>query len=352
MFYIDGHQDLAYGALALGRDFRRTVEETRRRETGTPVPDVAGTCTLGFPEMRAAGIGIVFATVFTLPAVQQKKGELAYYSPDGAREQALAQLDLYDRWIASDEYLHAIHTAADLRRLQDLREDPSRGGKDIGLLLLMENAEPISDPAELDMWWNRGVRIIGPAWARNRYTGSTLDGEGLTRKGHDLLRAMEEHGMVLDLTHSSDRACEQSLDRYGGPIVISHANARALCNTSRMIPDQILDALFAREGVFGLMPANWALGKPESNGERRKELGMDDVVNAISYLRDKGGDHLVALGSDWDGGFGREQLPVCFDSIADIGAIDEGLRIRGFSKNFAEAFMGRNWLDFLKKNLG
>ncbi len=351
MFYVDGHQDLAYGALSLGRDFRRPVDETRRREEGTPVIDVAGTCTLGFPEMRSAGIGLVFATIFTLPSVQQKKGELAYYTPEGAHEQALAQLDLYDRWIASDEYLHAIHSAGDLARLQALREDPERKDQDVGILLLMENAEPISEPAEIDMWWNRGVRIIGPAWARNRYTGSTLDGEGLTRKGYDLLKAMQDRGMVLDLTHSSDRACTQSLEAYRGPVVITHANARALCNTSRMIPDHIISRLFARDGLFGVMPANWALGKGESSGKRRKEVGMDDFVNAVSFLRERGGDHLVALGSDWDGGFGREQLPVCFDSIADIGIIAEGLRLRGFSAEFADGFMGENWLKFLKTNL-
>ncbi len=351
MFYVDGHQDLAYGALALGRDFRRPVEETRRREAGTSVPDVGGTCTLGFPEMRSAGIGLVFATVFTLPAAQQKKGEPAYYSPEGAHEQALAQLDLYNRWIAEDEYLHAVHTQGDLARLQALRDDPSRDGRDIGIVILMENAEPVSEPSELEMWWKRGVRIIGPAWARNRYTGSTLDGDGLTPKGYELLEAMAEFGMVLDLTHSSDRACEQSLDAYRGQVVVTHANSRALCNTGRMIPDHIISDLFARDGLFGLMPANWALGKPDSSGDRRSEVVMDDVVNAVEHLRALGADHLVALGSDWDGGFGREQLPVCFDSIADIGAIAEGLRNGGAPAEFIDGFMGGNWLRFLKSNL-
>ncbi len=351
MFYVDAHQDLAYSALAFGRDYRRSVHETRTREVNTSVADVTGTCTLGFPEMRRSGIGLIFATLFTLPVEHQKKGELAYHSVDGAHAQALAQLDIYNRWVDADEHLHFVTSKSDLARVIELRGDPKRERRDIGLVLLMENAEPILEPDEADEWWNRGVRIIGPAWARNRYTGSSREGESLKSLGEALLDRMQRSGFVLDLTHMSDSAASASLARYSGPIVVTHANARRFVGGTRMISDEVLHGVVSGGGILGLMPANWALGKPDSAGERRGEVTADSVADAVLRLRRYLGSGAVGLGSDWDGGFGREQLPGEFDSIGDIGVIAEALLKRGAADEFVESFMGGNWLRFIENVL-
>ncbi len=351
MLYVDAHQDLAYGALAFGRDYRRSVHETRTRESNTTIADITGTCTLGFPEMRRAGIGLVFATVFTLPAEHQKKGELAYHSIDGAHAHALAQLDIYNRWVDTDEHLHLVRSRSELARLITLRNDPNRGRRDIGLVLLMENPEPILDPDETDEWWKRGVRIIGPAWARNRYTGSSREGESLQSLGEALLDRMQRCGFVLDLTHMSDNAASVCLERYSGPLVVTHANARRFVSGARMIADEVLQGVTAGGGILGLMPANWALGKPDSAGQRRGEVSADSVADTILRLRRYLGSGAVGLGSDWEGGFGREQLPGDFDSIGDIGAIAQALLKRGASDEFVESFMGGNWRRFIEQVL-
>ncbi|MFW6368915.1 MAG: dipeptidase [Spirochaetota bacterium] len=351
MFYVDAHEDIAYGALALGRNISRTVAETRRREAGSKAHELSGTGTLGFQEMRDAGVGLVFATLFTLPLEEQKKGEMAYPCVDAAHEQARAQLELYKRWAAEDEYLHIVRSRSDLRRLEALREDPSRRNMDLGLLILMENAAPITTPSEAAWWWEHGVRIIGPAWANNRYTGCSRDGGGLTDAGRDLLREMDTIGYILDLTHSSDAASEEALERYNGAVVVTHANARRIAKGTRMIRDDILEAIATRGGMLGLMPANWALGRPEATGDRRGEVRLSHVIDTILTLREWLGDLAVGLGSDWDGGFGREQLPLEFDSIADIGLIETALLEAGAAPSFASGFMGGNWLRLLHANL-
>lgn len=347
MFYVDAHEDIAYGALALGRNISRTVEETRRREAGSKIQELSGTGTLGFQEMREAGVGLVFATLFTLPVEEQKNGEMAYPGVDAAHEQARAQLELYKRWAREDENLHIVSGRSDLRRLQALREDPDRRNRDLGLLILMENAAPITEPAEASWWWEQGVRVIGPAWANNQYTGCSRDGGGLTDAGRELLRTMDKLGFILDLTHSSDAASVEALESYNGAVVVTHANARRIAKGSRMIRDDVLSAIAARGGMLGLMPANWALGRPEAAGERRGEVRLSLVVETILTLRDWLGDAAVGLGSDWDGGFGREQLPREFDSIADIGLIEKALREAGASSSFVSGFMGENWLRLL-----
>lgn len=351
MFYVDAHEDIAYGTLALGRNISRPVEETRRREAGSKVPELGGTGTLGFQEMREAGVGLVFATLFTLPVEEQKKGEMAYPCVDAAHEQARAQLEVYKRWVGEDEYLHLIRSGEDLRNLEGLRSDAERGNRDIGLLVLMENAAPVTEPSEASWWWNQGVRIIGPAWANNQYTGCSRDGGGLTDAGRALLGEMDKLGFILDLTHSSDVAAVESLERYEGAVVVTHANARRFAKGARMIRDDVLETIAGRGGMLGLMPANWALGYPEAAGDRRGEVRLSGVVETILKLREWLGDGAVGLGTDWDGGFGREQLPLDFDSIADIGLIEKGLLEAGASSSFVSGFMGENWLRLLHANL-
>src|SRR2546430_4484281 len=96
----------------------------------------------------------------------------------------------------------------------------------VGLVLLMENADPIRSPDELGFWVDQGLRVIGPAWHSNRYTGDTRAGGGLTDLGRALLAEMDSLGVALDLTHMSDEASFEALERFGGSVVATHANSR------------------------------------------------------------------------------------------------------------------------------
>lgn len=91
--------------------------------------------------------------------------------------------------------------------------DAPESARRVGLVLLMENADPIREPGEVVFWAEQGIRLIGPAWHANRYSGDTRDGGTLTSLGRQLLAEMAGLGLTLDLTHMSEEACLEALDR-------------------------------------------------------------------------------------------------------------------------------------------
>src|SRR3954454_20690618 len=147
---------------------------------------------LGLDDWLVAGIGIVFATIAVIPNGHAFPGEQGYETAAEARDAALAQLAVYERWDASNAPVRIVRSAAELE------------GDGVGLVLLMENADPIRDAADFAFWRHAGVRIIGPAWHSNRFTGDTREPGPLTPLGRELISAMGENGIALDVTHMAE----------------------------------------------------------------------------------------------------------------------------------------------------
>jgi membrane dipeptidase len=232
----------------------------------------------------------------------------------------------------------------------------------IGLILLIENADLIRSPDELDFWHAQGVRLIGPAWHTNRYTGSSMTGDPLTDLGRSLLDKMQELGMVLDLTHMSDAACREALDRYGGPVVATHTAPRRLgmgekqwghpLLAHRLLADDVMETLIARDGVIGIMPANWALDPEWKRSKTKEDIHLTAVVDAIDMVCQTAGDALhAAIGTDFDGGFGAEATPAEIDTITDLQLLIPALRDRGYTGDDVAAIMHDNWLRALRRCL-
>jgi len=177
MLIVDAHEDLAYNVLGDGRTYLESAYNTRAAEAGGPVPALNGLCMLGLPEWLQAGVAVIFATITTIPHTHAKPGELSYPSIEASYQQALAQLHIYRRWAATHPQIalitHRSHLADILRSWEGLHE-PARtpDRRQIGLVLLMENADSIRSVEEVGFWYAQGVRLIGPAWHTNRYTGS------------------------------------------------------------------------------------------------------------------------------------------------------------------------------------
>ena len=85
----------------------------------------------------------------------------------------------------------------------------------------MEGAEGIQEPAEVESWYEWGVRLIGPAWAGNRYCGGTGEPGPLTRAGYELLERMSEFNFILDISHMDHQSARQALDFYQGQVIAS-----------------------------------------------------------------------------------------------------------------------------------
>ncbi len=204
---VDAHLDIGWNAISAGRGFLQP-----------PAPGYV----VSRSSLIAAEVGLVFATLYTAPARARRsmRTRFVYESPHEAHIMAMAQVNYY-RSCALD----LIGTRAELAAY-------ARGWRKgrLAAVMLMEGADPVETPAQLGAWTDRGVRIIGPAWGRTRYTGGTGAPGGLTDLGHQLLKAMRRKKVILDLSHMAQQSVEDafaSWPRTATPASWCRATARS-----------------------------------------------------------------------------------------------------------------------------
>lgn len=356
MIVVDAHQDIAYNALCYGRDYRRSALETRRLETDPALIARRGSATIGLPDALLGRVGVIFSTLFVAPHDgddSQPWSHFSYKTPREAYELASAQLDYYNRLADETEKIHLIKTQTDL----DLVLGSWADGKDVGehkqgFVVLMESADPILEPQQFEEWYERGVRIVGPAWSGTRYSGGTGQPGPLTTLGNELLDVMMSFNAVLDLSHMAEEACLQALDRYEGIIIASHSNPRRFRDTDRHLTDQIIRRLAEHDGVMGIVLYNRFLSNDWRGGDPKSHIPLTVVADAIDYVCQLTGSAThVGIGSDFDGGFGTESIPEGLDTVTDLMNIGTLLGARGYSQSNIDAILSGNMLRKLRQAL-
>ena len=352
MIIVDAHLDLAWNALQWNRNIQHSVYTIRTGENNISGAG-RGQGTVALPEMRQGRIALCFGTLLarsTGRAIQN----LDYSSPYQAYAVAQGQLAYYQalnhankiRLIKSKQQLEE-HIAAWIR----WEADTTLPQPLVGLVISMESADPILLPEQLPAWQEAGLRIVGPAhYGPGRYAGGTSTELGLAFEGRQLLREMEDQGILLDLTHLSDEAFWEAMDCFGGVVLASHSNCRALVPHQRQFDNRQINAIIAREGVMGIALDNWMLRPGWSQRARDNErVTLDHVADHIDHICQLAGNSRhAAIGSDLDGGFGREQSPADLDTIADLQHIPEILSGRGYSDADIASIMYGNWLRLVQ----
>ena len=360
---IDSHEDLAWNMLTYKRDYTRSVAETRRVEAGTLIPERNGESLIGWDEYQRGNVAVVFSTLFATPARKKQLWDSIWYpDSDTAHRLYRDQLLLYRKLADSHpDKFRIITSTGELEAVLEpwtQPKDPARNDdRPVGLIYLMEGADGIRSPNELAQWYEMGLRLIGLAWAGTRYCGGTGDPGPLTEEGKKLLSAMADFNFILDLSHMDEASALESLDRYEGPIMASHSNCATLMkgsDSNRHITDHALRGLIERGGVNAVLPFNTFLkaGWNLRTGSRREEVPLDTFIAHIDHICQLAGnaDH-VAIGSDFDGGFGVGSIPPELDSVADFQIIGSRLVERGYSEADAAKVLGGNWLRFLREHL-
>ena len=350
MLIIDGHLDLAMNALLWNRDIRAPVAETRALEAGMAQKGrAAGTVAL--PELRAGRVALTLATVIAR-AQQPGSNVSGYRSQQIAYAHAQGQLAYY-RQLERDGELRLIADRAALAdhfAAWEAQETPPP----LGVVVSMEGADPIVEPEQVARWREDGLRIVGLAhYGPSAYAHGTASVGPLTDKGRALLPLMERLGMILDLTHLCDESFWEAMDRFNGPVLASHANCRALVPGDRQLTDDMLRALIARDAVVGAAFDTWMLEPGWIIGETTNErVGLAQVVDHIDHVCQLAGNaRHAAIGTDLDGGYGREQSPNDLDTIADLQKIPALLRDRGYGEDDIAAIMHGNWRRLLLRAL-
>lgn len=356
---VDAHADIAWNMLSFGRDYTRPVSETRALEAGSYTVLRNGTSMLGWPEWVSGRVAVIFASLYVTPVRWQtySKDKLVYTDFDEAKHHYWDQMDVYTRLVEEEQdKFGMIRNLVDLEGILDTWDESTEGSPRVGFVIAMEGAEGITDVGELDGWFERGLRIVGPCWAGTRYAGGTHEPGPLTDDGHELLEAMDGFGFILDISHMAEQATLEALDRFEGVVIATHSNARALLQGSeipdRHLSDLVIKRIAEREGVIGVVPYNRFLSGDWRIGDPRELVSFERVLDQMDHMCQivGGADH-VAIGSDFDGGFGLEKVPVGIDSVADLQLIGDELSSRGYEQSDVSAILSGNWLRALHNAL-
>jgi membrane dipeptidase len=354
MILVDSHLDIAFNHFCFGRDPRDSALATREREGEKSNEPWRGACMVGLPELIQARVAILFSTIFLAPdSVSIGAGNpeaVTYGSPEEAERLGELQLEFYRRLVEDD---HSVFRLVGSARELDLVLETWKNGAvgRVGMIPLLEGADPIRDPEDVPRWFERGLRIVGLAWRRTRYSGGTGEPGPLTAAGRELVPALAEAGMILDLSHAAEESFVEALDLSSGSVIASHSNPRALCPGDRQLSDAMIRALASRGGVIGIVPFNRQL-VPDWADSGRPPVPMSRVADAIQHVADVAGTHeAVAIGSDFDGGFGAEAAPTGLDTIADLPRLADPLSDLGFSDDAIRDVLGENWIRFLRRSL-
>jgi membrane dipeptidase len=333
---VDAHLDMGWNAAG-GRDLRLKAEEVRAAEHRTEYQ-----CMVTIPELVRGGVALVFGSIFVMTKVFDDTDHA--FEPELA-ERGKRQIDIY-RGFEDDGLVRIIRTKTALETHLTLWEEDHVPG----LLIAMEGAEPIECPDDLRWWFDAGLRMIGPAWGPTRYcggfTGSRGIATGFTDAGHELLAAMKELSIPLDLAHSSVELFKEGVESDVPHVCCTHTTPRELMGIERMPDAAAMKALAGRGGVIGLGLGNIFLSKRWWGDGDRGPVPISTVGEVFELMASAAGWEHVGIGSDLDGGIGVDESPVELESIADIGLVGDVI-----PDEARVEVLGGNWLRFVSQAL-
>lgn len=352
-FIIDGHLDLSMNAMEWNRDMRQPVENIRLAEKGMTDKRDRGNSTVSLPSMRAGNIGLCIATLIARYA-KPSHPLGGWRSPEQAWGMTQAQLAWYLEMERQGEMRM-------LKNKQDLEDHLNKWTNipeysPIGYLLTLEGADSVITFDHLDIYYEKGLRAIGPAhYGPGTYAFGTNSEGGIGEKGKELLQRMEKLGMALDATHLCDISFWEAMDCFHGTVWASHNNCRALVNHNRQFSDEQIKVLIERDAVIGvafdawMLVPNWERGVSHPSNT---DVTLEHVINNVDHIcQIAGNSNHIAIGTDLDGGFGNEQCPSDIETIADLQKLSGLLMERGFSDQDVEAIFSGNWMRKLKEVL-
>ena len=300
-----------------------------------------------YERMTAAGLTIASHT-------------LGHAEPDF--HNGLEDANIHNRLVAQNPDKYMLVT-----RSEHFRQAKEEGK--IGLVLTFQNATQLEDDwlNYLPVFHALGVRVIGPTYNTTNLLGSgclePVD-NGLTGYGRQVIRAMGHIGMLVDLSHTGDRTCRETLEVAQDPVLLTHANPRALNASPRNKPDDILKAVAASGGVVGVVAWNvLCMTKPNV------QPTILDLADHIDYLVNLIGVDHVGLGSDMNENFDALPVksnfaevygwmmegvrnmtePVGFGSVDDYPNLTRVLVKRGYSDSDILKILGENYMRVAKQ---
>jgi membrane dipeptidase len=231
------------------------------------------------------------------------------------------------------------------REIADFDQAVADDGAPLAVLHL-EGAEAI-DPAleALEFWHAAGLRSLGPVWSRPNAFGhgvpfvfpsSPDTGPGLTEAGRALVERCAELGIMVDLSHLNEAGFWDVARIAPGPLVATHSGVHHLCQSSRNLTDDQLDAIGASGGLVGIV---FACAFLRADFAEDPGTPIELIATHARYVADRIGVEHVALGSDFDG----TVIPDAVGDVAGLPRVLDALAAAGFDERELTAIAHRNW---------
>ena len=324
---------------------------------------VAGTHT-DLPRLAAGGVGAQFWSVYVPASL----------AGDGAVAAVLEQIDVVRRMIAAyPDALEFALTADDVERI-------FASGR-VASLLGAEGGHAIAGSlGVLRMLYALGVRYLTLTHNANVGWADSATDEpqagGLTEFGRDVVREMQRIGMLVDLSHVAVSTMNDALHVAEAPVIFSHSSAKAVCNSLRNVPDDVLERLRDNNGVcmVTFVPmfvsqecADWFSGLKEFVAARGLDprsftdirsvepewkaahpvprATLSQVADHIEHVRSVAGVEHVGIGGDFDG---TSEVTAGIEDVSKYPALFSELLLRGWSESDLKALVGANVLRVLR----
>ena len=300
----------------------------------------------------------VFSTVSKSPRGQNYDNNSAD-AFDNMTVLAISQLQPFETWrsLAARSIYHArrldgtvsgsqgvlrkVENNSDLAALLRARSE-ARGYsmlEPVGAMLSIEGLHNLEGKAEnLDRLYDAGYRMASPTHFFDNELAGSMHGEskaGLTDFGREIVRAMENKGMIVDIAHCSPQCVSDVLAMARRPVVSSHGGVQATCEVNRNLSDDQIRAVAANGGIIGIGYWDGAVC----------DISPASIAKAMKHVRDLVGIEHVALGSDYDG-----STEVAFDT-SGLVHVTQALMDAGFSEGEIRAVMGGNALRVIRNGI-
>jgi len=313
---FDGHCDTLLDILAGERAFDKDEGQGQ----------------LDLPRLRAGGVTAQIFAAFVEPARRHD-------APGQTLRVIETMYGILDTWPAD---ITLARSAGDIRRAK-------AEGK-IAAVLGMEGAEGVrTDLTLLRAFCRLGVRNITLTHNdRNLVADGVGEGRtagGLTEFGVKMVQEMRRLGIMVDVAHLAPAGVAQVFEIYDGPVVVSHGNAKAVCNHRRNLTDAQLEQLARSGGVIGVTFV------PSFIAPNREDATLERLLDHVDHIVKVAGIDHVGLGSDWDG-IGDPLSPTFPQHVGDTPAITAGLLRRGYSEADVRKFLGENWMRVFQQVAG
>ncbi len=208
-------------------------------------------------------------------------------------------------------------------------------------ILTVEGGGLIESVETVDYLWSKKIKILTLTWNDSNPLGSSAmsgDSGGLSALGKEVIKKMNSLGMVADLSHASDSTFWDVMKVTQKPVLVSHSNARSLCNHPRNITDEMFLALCENGGVLGI---NFY---PTFLEQESEKANLESIFNHIEHFLELGGEDHIGFGSDFDG---VDALPKGITDFSSFSDILSEMEKRNYPKTLIDKLFYQNMMRIL-----